>query len=439
MQQLEKPRQGYKLVKSFFGNYEEIPENWLASKLIEMLDILKDGTHILPTRVDYGIPILSSEDIHDGIIDFEKDVAFITKEDYEKLHAKYKISKNDILMTIVGTLGRVSQVTFEKEFTVQRSVAIFRPNFKILSDFLYYLIQTHYFQKQLEVRKNATAQSGVYLGELAKIQIFYPINKLEQQKITSILSNVDSLINQTQKIIEQTQRLKKGLMQKLLTKGIGHNRFKKIKWLFGKTIEIPEDWSIKKLNEVAEITRLAGYEYSKYWKSDPNGKIIALRGFNIQENELDLTSIERISEELSNILIRSKLFIGDVVFPCVGSIGNAALITEDNRYHINQNIAKITPKHNLDSLFLTFFLLSDITKKQIFNFSASTTQPNVLVNNLRKFVIPIPTLVEQQKIALVISNIILQIQKQQDYKSKLETLKKGLMQKLLTGQIRVSV
>ena len=66
----------------------------------------------------------------------------------------------------------------------------------------------------------------------------YPPLK-EQQKIASILSNVDELIQKTEQIIEQTQRLKKGLMQRLLTKGIGHTKFKKTE--LG---EIPEEWKL---------------------------------------------------------------------------------------------------------------------------------------------------------------------------------------------------
>ena len=72
----------------------------------------------------------------------------------------------------------------------------------------------------------------------------------EQKQIASILSNVDDTLQKTNQIIEQTQRLKKGMMQKLLTRGIGHTKFKKVDWGFGKEIEIPEEWELRKLNEL---------------------------------------------------------------------------------------------------------------------------------------------------------------------------------------------
>src|SRR5699024_990192 len=71
---------------------------------------------------------------------------------------------------------------------------------------------------------------------------------MEQQKIAAILSSVDEAIEKTEQIIEQTERVKKGLMQELLTKGIGHTEFQ------DSTIgKIPKEWSIKSLSEVLKV------------------------------------------------------------------------------------------------------------------------------------------------------------------------------------------
>jgi len=210
--------------------------------------------------------------------------------------------------------------------------------------------------------------------------------------------------------------------------------YKLVKLLF-EELEIPEEWKISTFENVTKITRLAGYEYSTIWKHDPNGKIIALRGFNIQKNYLDLTDTDRISEQLSNQLSRSKLNKNDIVFPCVGSIGNAALISENNKFHINQNIAKITPENILEPLFLVFFLMSSLTIRQIFKYNASTSQPNVLVGSLRKFQLLIPPLPEQQKIASVLSNVDNLLNKVDEILYQTKRLKQGLMQKLFTRGI----
>ena len=202
--------------------------------------------------------------------------------------------------------------------------------------------------------------------------------------------------------------------------------------------EIPYEWDVKELDEISNVTRLAGYEYSSVWKEDINGEIIALRGFNIGKNKISLHDTARISNDLSKKLIRSRLFKGDIVFPCVGTIGNAAVIDRDDKYHINQNIAKITPNKNINSNFLVQYLLSDFCKKEIFRFNATTSQPNVLVGSLRKFRIPIPpNIEEQQKIASILTTVDDKLENIESQITQFTQLKKGLMQQLLTKALGI--
>lgn len=163
--------------------------------------------------------------------------------------------------------------------------------------------------------------------------------------------------------------------------------------------ETPNDWEIRKLGSISSITRLAGFEYNDYWEDDPNGEITALRGYNIANGYLNLKNTDKISTDLSKFLSRSKLYKGDIVFPCTGTIGNAAIIDENDKYHINQNIAKITIKENIYEKYILYFLLSDLVKYQIKSYNSSGLQPVILVGNLRRFIILIPPLKEQKKIA----------------------------------------
>lgn len=198
---------------------------------------------------------------------------------------------------------------------------------------------------------------------------------------------------------------------------------------------IPTSWDIKEFDEISSITRLAGYEYSQYWKEAIDGEITALRGYNVGKNKLLLHNVVKISEELSQKLIRSRLFKGDVVFPVVGTIGNAIVIEEDNKYHINQNIAKITPNKNLSPYYLVQYLISTICRNEINRFNATTSQPNVLVGSLRQFRIPFPPLPEQQKIAEILNTVDNKIEVIEHQITETQELKKGLMQRLLTKGI----
>jgi len=424
----------------------EIPEDWEIKKVGELLNEktilqIQDGNHgeLHPKLADFipkGIPFLTANCVVNNRISFDN-CKYLSESWLKKLRIGFATA-NDVILTHKGTLGLCAIVPADvKDIILSPQTTYYRLSDRITYIFLFYFFQSSFFQNKLLQMGRQSTRDYVGITSQKSLTVILPPIK-EQQKIASILSKVDELIQRTDQIIEQTQILKKGLMQRLLTKGIGHTKFKKVK-LLSLIIHIPDEWELKSLDEVSSITRLAGYEYTEYWKPDINGSVIALRGFNIQENKLDLNDVERISEKLSNQLIRSKLNKGDVVFPCVGSIGKAALIREDGKYHINQNIAKITAGDKLNPLFLTYFLLSEITRHQISSYNASTSQPNVLVGNLRKFLIPLPSLPEQDKINRIITPIYSLLESEMNHRVNVLKLKKGLMQQLLTGKIRVTI
>jgi len=195
---------------------------------------------------------------------------------------------------------------------------------------------------------------------------------------------------------------------------------------------IPENWNVALLNDISSITRLAGAEYSSVWKEDEFGEIIALRGFNIGNNQIIERDLVRISNELSLKLKRSRLKKNDVVYPVVGTIGNAVVINEDNKYHIQQNIARITPKSQVEPVYLAYFLMSDLGYIEVMRFNATSSQPNVLVGSLRQYRIPLPPLPEQKAIAEVLSDTDNLIQTLEKQIAKKRLIKQGAMQKLLS-------
>jgi len=195
----------------------KIKSGWKIKPLKELLSILKDGTHNPPPKQDYGIPMLSAEDIRNGIIDFDNSPDFITEEDYERMHRTYEIQKNDVLLTIVGTLGRSAIVDTSRKFTLQRSVAILRTNEKILPQYLYYFFQTKYFQNQLIARAHTTVRAGVYLGELGSIPIAYPEEIITQDKICKTVSEIEKIINENKRLTEESITLQQQLIQKLIS------------------------------------------------------------------------------------------------------------------------------------------------------------------------------------------------------------------------------
>src|SRR5699024_1764048 len=121
-------------------------------------------------------------------------------------------------------------------------VAAFKPITEIDKTYFRYYLLSNRFQNLLDRFSTGTTAKGISQKNLKPLEISYPPLK-EQQKIAAILSSVDEAIEKTEQIIEQTEKVKKGLMQELLTKGIGHTEFKDSS--IGK---IPVDWQITRLS-----------------------------------------------------------------------------------------------------------------------------------------------------------------------------------------------
>jgi type I restriction enzyme S subunit len=195
--------------KPFEGEWEEV-------KLGQITEFIKDGTHGTHKRYETGVPMLSAANITKNHKICFEGAPFISEVDYQKIHAKYEISVGDILLTVVGTLGRVAIVEKKERFTLQRSVAIIRASDGVDNRFLMQLFSSNDFNHLLVRKSNSTAQAGVYLGELAKIKILLPAIE-EQEKIASVLVNADQETELLEQQLADLKQEKKALMQQLLT------------------------------------------------------------------------------------------------------------------------------------------------------------------------------------------------------------------------------
>ena len=226
-------------------------------------------------------------------------------------------------------------------------------------------------------------------------------------------------------------------MQKLLTKGIGHKKFKKVKWLFGKTIEIPEEWVLKKIKDVAKVSVGLVINPSTYF--DHNGTVPMITGKNITEKGIMLDNVDLITEKNNKLLETTRIWFDDLVTMRVGYPGRTNLV-KNEQDGINCASVIITRKsERYVSQFLYYLANSKLISRQVTKYQAGGAQQVININSWKEFFIIFPSILQQQKIAFILSNIDSQITAQSKYKEKLEQLKKSLMQKLLTGEVRVKI
>ena len=439
-----KPRKGYKFAECSFDKYEEIPDGWTILPLEQLCLKMKSG----------GTPKSNEKPYYNGKISFASiaDITFskkylikttktITKNGLDNSNA-WIIPKNSLLFSMYATVGK--PLINKIETTTHQGILGIIVNEKINNEFLFYILQ---FMRKMLLRYVITnTQSNINLQISKNLKIIHPQKLQEQQKIASILSNVDILIENTQGIIDVSIKLKKGLMQKLLTKGIGHTKFRKIKFIFGKHEDIPREWNIKKFDDIFEFLITGTNPRNDLGKT---GTICYIHYGDIHTKWkliLDCSSqeIPRISKakvEKIPFLKEGDLIIVDVSEDHNGS-GTSILLknVDDNKIISGLHTFALRNKNENVSLdFKTYITSIKFVKSQIISRVTGISVYGLSKNNLKNIKIPLPQLKEQQKIGSILSNVDSLIQLQKNNKDKLERLKKSLMQKLLTGEVRVKI
>lgn len=161
---------------------------------------------------------------------------------------------------------------------------------------------------------------------------------------------------------------------------------------------------IVKLGDIAIVTKLAGFEFTKYVNYSNEGNIIALRGLNVKNGTLDLTDVKYIDNSDLSKLNRSKLHIGDMLFTYVGTIGQVALVDVENKYYLAPNVALIrsTSKQLLPEYMKYYFQSNIFWNTQINRLLQSSSMKNIPMEKIRKFEIPLPPLKEQERIVFIL-------------------------------------
>jgi type I restriction enzyme S subunit len=260
---------------------------------------------------------------------------------------------------------------------------------------------------------------------------------LEQQKIAEILSTVDDAIQKTNEIIAKTERLKKGLMHELLTKGIGHKEFKDTE--IGR---IPKDWEVVKLGEIT--TKIKDIDHKMPRKQKTGIPFISIKcmlkypdlNFYLDPNDPDLEFISKKDYEYH--VQRFNVEMNDIIYSRFGSIGNAKLVTTEQHFIASYSIVLIKPNiHKVNPTFLTCVLNSEIVKKQAKIATKGATNRNLHLEDIQNLRLPLPKPFEQQKIAEILSTVDKKLEAERNEKARLERIKQGLMDLLLTGKVRV--
>ena len=159
----------------------------------------------------------------------------------------------------------------------------------------------------------------------------------------------------------------------------------------------------KSIGMIGDVTKLAGFEFTRYVTYVETGKIIALRGLNVK-GKIDLTDVKYLDGSDLTKLERSKLYKDDMLFTYVGTVGQVALVDCNDKYYLAPNVARIRfDKDVVDPAYIRYFFQTEhFMRKQIEKYAKISSMKNLTMENIRKFQVPIPPLEVQQKIVSIL-------------------------------------
>ncbi|WP_273712963.1 restriction endonuclease subunit S [Leuconostoc mesenteroides] len=192
-----------------------------------------------------------------------------------------------------------------------------------------------------------------------------------------------------------------------------------------------DDWEERKLSDISNVTKLAGFEFTKYVRYQESGKIIALRGLNVKNGKLVLDEVKYIDDSDFSKLNRSKLYKNDILLTYVGTVGELAIVPEDNKYYLAPNVARIRLQDHVNSIFVCQMMNdSNFYNRIISPLIATSSQPALSMENVRKFQLLMPDYQEQEKIGSFFKQLDDTIALHQRMLDLLKEQKKGFLQKM---------
>ncbi|WP_323591600.1 restriction endonuclease subunit S [Aliarcobacter butzleri] len=353
--------------------------------------------------------------------------------DINEKSANKILNKNDLVMvlndkTSTGDIIGSSILIEESDKYIynQRSERLICKN-NIYPKFAWQLLNSKYFRKKIVSLSQGGTQIYINFPVIKKINFYLPPLE-EQKKIADILSTVDKKIAFVEENINATEELKKGLMQKLLTEGIGHTEFKD-----SELGRLPESWGIDKLENLTTKIGDGLHGTPKYVEQSD---YYFINGNNLNGESIEINKNTKCVNEEEYIKNKKILDNTTILLSINGTVGSLAYYNNEN-VMLGKSVAYMNVNSKILKQFLFYLLKSSKILEYFILELTGTTIKNLSLKTIRNTRIPLPQLEEQKQIAEILLIVDKKLESLKEKKQSFEELKKGLMQKLLTGEVRV--
>jgi type I restriction enzyme S subunit len=426
----------------------KIPESWEVLHL-EQVCLPKQGMR----RGPFGGAIKKAFFVEQGYQVYEQRNAiydnfdsvryFIDEEKFNELKA-FQVEANDFIVSCSGTIGKIAKVPENfKKGVINQALLRLRLNRELISDnyFLQQFRSKPFQNKITDSTQGGAMRNLVGMSDFRKTLITIP-PLTEQQKIAKILSTVDAKIEVIDQQITETQELKKGLMQRLLTKGIGHTEFKDSH--LGK---IPMNWEFVPIYELRNKDDRYGFTGGPFG-SDLKSEHYTEKGVqvlqlqNIGEGKFLNKSQIFTSEEKADELKSCNIYPDDIILAKMAPVARSCKIPSlRSRYLMGSDGIRLSiDKSKYDNEFIFQALNSKYFRDEATSKSTGTTRARIGLKDLKLIPLLVPNdIQEQKKLANILSTVDSKLGVLSEKKTNYQELKNGLMQQLLTGKVRVKL
>ena len=415
----------------------KLPDGWEIKKL---KDILSNEKYSIK-RGPFGSSLKKEFFIKEGVKVFEQYNPInndphwcryrIDKKKYEELKA-FSCRAGDFLISCSGTLGKILLLPDNvEEGIINQALLKIRLNNKLVDNYYFLnLFQYEDFQKRIYIDAVGSAIHNIASVNILKEMdvIIPPLD--EQKRIASALSKIDAYLENTIKLIEEKERFKRGIAKKLLTCKEGENipeaRFKGFN----------DDWRKEKLSSMIKIQGGYAFKSSEFKKSGI--PIIRISNISNTDNNINMKEVvyyNEIENEKSFIIKKSDLLIA-----LSGAPGKSSIYNLEEKAYLNQRVGlfKIIDTKKINNSFLYQYVFSSIFQNKLKPFITRGVQPNISPKDIENLDILLPSLKEQEKIGGYLSLLDAEIDNLKKQKELIKEMKRGAMQKLLSGEVRLS-
>lgn len=380
-------------------------------KVIKLQDLctidITDGTHQTPTYSETGFIFLSSKNVASQTIDWD-DVKYIPKELHEELHKRVSPQKNDILLAKNGTTGIAAIVEEDRVFDIYVSLALIRPNTKIVFPrYLLYAINNPATKKYFDSHLKGIGVPNLHLTHIKETPII--LHELPiQQKIVMILDKVSDLIAKRRAQLDKLDLLVKA-------------RF----------VEMFGDGTYPYQTLISLIAKGAGLSYGIVQPGDDGtGDMGVLRPVDLVDGKISMTSIKYIDRAIGDSFRKTELTGDELLITVRGTTGITALTDERfKNMNVTRGIAVIRyDRKKINPIYLNVYLNTDESQHYIQEHTRGATLQQINLSDLREQEILVPPMEVQVQMAAFAEQTEKSKSAIQQSLDKLETLKKALMQ-----------